>query len=385
MAILETDVFGFLLCLACRFCMGRPRPAPVFQSKSSIRHGNRKHLSVESATLEGLQVEKEAVMMNPAGNIDAGRIGYQAAPPAVSWGAIFAGAAAACAMSLVLLILGMGLGLAVVSPFSGRGASGTTVGVSAILWITFTQLAASAIGGYLAGRLRTKWRDTQTDEIFFRDTAHGFLAWAIATIVTAATLTSTVGAILGTGAEAAGSAVSGVASTAATAVSAGAASAGAAKASAPNKQGQTADESGNYFVDSLFRSDPGARGKSNGNGSQDASGADHGPSNGEVTRIFANALSTGSLSDDDARYIAQLVAARTGLDQAAAEKRVHDMFGRYQERARQFENTAREQADKARKGSAYSALWMVVSLLVGAFVASFAATYGGRQRDLITT
>src|SRR6185436_9212987 len=127
------------------------------------------------------------------------------AASAVSWESIFAGATGAAALSLILLILGTGLGLSSVSPFTGKGASATTFGVSTIVWLTFIQLAASGIGGYLAGRLRTRWISTHTDEVYFRDTAHGFLAWAIATLVVAAMLTSAIGAIVGAGASAAGS------------------------------------------------------------------------------------------------------------------------------------------------------------------------------------
>ena len=93
----------------------------------------------------------------------------------VSWAAIFAGAAAAAALSLILLVLGTGLGLASVSPWSSHGIEATTFGVSTILWISFVGLVASAVGGYIAGRLRTKWAGVHTDEVYFRDTAHGFL------------------------------------------------------------------------------------------------------------------------------------------------------------------------------------------------------------------
>ena len=108
---------------------------------------------------------------------------------AVSWGAIVAGAAGGAALSLILLMLGTGLGLSSVSPWAYSGVSATTFGVSTILWLTFTQLVASGMGGYLAGRLRTKWVAVHTDEVYFRDTAHGFLAWAIAALATAALLT----------------------------------------------------------------------------------------------------------------------------------------------------------------------------------------------------
>ncbi|HAF52064.1 MAG TPA: hypothetical protein DCL03_07025, partial [Leclercia adecarboxylata] len=111
---------------------------------------------------------------------------------AVSWGAIFAGAAAAASLSLIMLMLGAGLGLTTVSPWENDGLDAGTVGIAAIGWLTFTQIVASGMGGYFAGRLRTKWVSTHTNEIYFRDTAHGFLAWAVAALVSAMLLTSTV-------------------------------------------------------------------------------------------------------------------------------------------------------------------------------------------------
>jgi hypothetical protein len=105
-------------------------------------------------------------------------------PGAVSWGAIAAGAAAAASLSLILPIVGVGLGLSSVSPWARQAAGATTFGVSTILWLTLTQLLASALGGYLAGRLRTRWTEVHTDEVYFRNTAHGFLAWAVASLAT---------------------------------------------------------------------------------------------------------------------------------------------------------------------------------------------------------
>ena len=55
---------------------------------------------------------------------------------------------------------------------------------------------------------------------------------------------------------------------------------------------------------------------------------------------------------------------------------------RVQTTLREAENAVKSAADEARKASAYASLWLVVSLLVGAFVASLMATFGGRQRDL---
>lgn len=317
----------------------------------------------------------------------------------VSWGAIFAGVVGAASLSLILLMLGVGLGFSSVSPWSGMGLTAGTLGVSAIAWLTFTQLAASGMGGYLAGRLRTRWVSVQRDEVYFRDTAHGFLAWSLATLLTAAMLTSTVGAILGAGAQVGATAAGAVATTAA--VGAGAAATGAANASPGQAQGVMS-----YFVDSLFRADASSAGAAApaGAASAPAAGAPAtaapamtagamspppptatGPAPvAEVARILLSAqqANAAALPPEDARYVGQLIAARTGVSQADAEKRVNDTYARLRAKAAEAETQAREAADKARKASAYASMWMVVSLLIGAFVASFAATLGGRQRDL---
>lgn len=292
---------------------------------------------------------------------------------AVSWGAIAAGAAAAASLSLILLILGVGLGLSSVSPWSRDGMAAGTFGVSTILWLTLTQLLASALGGYLAGRLRTKWTDVHTDEVYFRDTAHGFLAWAIASLATAALLGSAIGSILSTGVQVGGAMVGGVSSTAAV---------GSAATTAGITQG---DGPTSYFVDSLFRRDAGAIAMSSGTAGSPASAGANERASGrdvsEVSRIFMNVSMAEPLPGDDVRYVGQLVAQRTGMSQGDAEKRVTDVYAKAQAKAQDAEMSARNATDKARKASAYSALWLFVSLLVGAFVASLSATFGGRRRD----
>lgn len=304
---------------------------------------------------------------------------------AVSWGAIMAGAAAAAALSLILLMLGVGLGLSSISPWAHEGASAATLGVSTILWVTVTQLLASAMGGYLAGRLRTKWVAVHTDEVYFRDTAHGFLAWAVASLATAALLTSVIGAIVGTGIQAGASVAGG-----ATSAAAGAAAAGESEMV---KADSNAGPMG-YFVDSLFRKDMSATpsgalptasaGVTPGNAQPSTTPAAAAPeavSASEVTRIFMNTVRTGPLPAEDVRHVGQAVAQRTGLSQQEAEKRVTDTYARLQAKLTDAQTAARQAADKARKASAYASLWLFISLLTGAFIASFAATYGGRQRD----
>ena len=292
---------------------------------------------------------------------------------AVSWGAIIAGAAGAAALSLVLFLLGTGLGFAAVSPWASEGISGTTAAVSTIIWITVVQLLASAMGGYLAGRLRTRWVTVHTNEVFFRDTAHGFLAWSVATLLMATLLSSAVGAAISTGLKAGGEVAKSAVSVA---------GAGAATAAATSTEGKSGANPLGYFVDSMFRKDP--------NRAAVASPAPPAPTAPqpaepdripEVTRIFANALESGELAEGDRQYLGQLVAAKTGVQQAEAEQRVTDTFNRLKQTLDQAAAKAKQVADDARKASALLALWLVVSLFVGAFVASLAATFGGRLRD----
>ncbi|MGK5065106.1 hypothetical protein [Janthinobacterium sp. LB3P112] len=272
--------------------------------------------------------------------------------PGVSWGAVLAGAAAAAALSFILLILGVGLGLSSVSPWSFNA---TAIGVSTIAWLAFMQLAASGIGGYMAGRLRVKWSSIHTDEVHFRDTAHGLLAWAVATLITVAVLAGGTRAVL-SGAIDAGS---GVAAALAPAAAAGA------------KQGEGSGANAlDYFSDMLLRAAPAAE-----------AGGTLADQRMEIGKIFATSLSTGSLAADDRAYLGQVVASRTGLTQAEAEARVDAVYARAAKAAADAKAAAQQAADTARKAGAHTALWMFVALLLGAFVASLAATFGGRQRD----
>jgi hypothetical protein len=278
---------------------------------------------------------------------------------AVAWGAVIAGAVGAAALSLVLILLGTGLGLSVVSPWAQDGVSTTAASVSTILWITVVQLLASALGGYLAGRLRSRWTTVHTHEVYFRDTAHGFLAWSVATLLMATLLASAVGSIVTTGVKATG-AVAG----SALAMAGAAAPAGVAA----SKNDDAGADSIDYSVDSLFRGS---------NAAQPSSPQQI----AEVTRIVARGVEAGELGAADTQYLAQQIAARTGLSQPEAERRVTDTFAQLERTLQQARDKAKQVAEDARKASAWTALWLVISLFIGAFVASLAATFGGRLRD----
>ena len=271
----------------------------------------------------------------------------------VSWAAVFAGAFVAAAFSLALVALGAGIGLVSVSPWSSNNPSVTTFGVLAAAWFIAVQLFASGVGGYIAGRLRTRWARVHTDEVFFRDTAHGLLVWAVGAVIAATLL-----------AWAASSAVSGATRLAGAATEAVGAATGQAAGQAASAMG---DPTG-YFSDMLLRTDHPAQG-------------DQGAAQAEAGRIMTRALYNGDLPAADKTYLAQLVASRTGMSQPDAEKRVADVFNQAKSAKQQAADKAKEAADAARKTGVYVALWAFISLLVGAFSASYMATVGGRQRD----
>lgn len=254
--------------------------------------------------------------------------------PRLSWSAVIAGAIVASAFALALLTLGAGIGLVSVSPWS-TNVSVTTFGILAAAWFVATQLFASGVGGYLAGRLRRRSSATAREEVYFRDTAHGLLVWALGAVITA-----------GLVAWAASSAAGGAARIGASVTQAAGASSGSA-----------AGASAGYFVDLLFRSDHPAAG-------------DPAAAQAEVARILAVDAASAEMPAADRTYVAQVVAARTGLSQADAEKRLSDVIDR-----------AKAAADAARKTGVYVALWAFISLLVGAFSASYMATVGGEIRD----
>jgi hypothetical protein len=307
---------------------------------------------------------------------------------AVSWGAIVAGAVVAAAVSLILLALASGLGLASVSPWPNSGASLTTFSVMTAIGLIVVQWVASGFGGYVTGRLRTKWTGTHTHEVFFRDTAHGFIMWALSTVLVASLLASATASLVGAGAHGAAMVATGAAAGGAGAAgsamtnsgSAGAGGAGGA-AGASGSAGDSSAPAGTmvgtmspvgsisaYNVDTLFRA---AQPNANGAGSNADARA-------EATRILARSLSSGDVPAADRTYLAQLVAARAGVSDTDAQKRVDDTIAQVQA----DETKARQAADTARKASSAASIFTALSMVIGAFIACAAAALGGQLRDM---
>jgi len=266
----------------------------------------------------------------------SGRDVEQAAAPetsgsGVAWPAIVGGAFAAIALTLLLVTLGSGFGLASVSPWPNVGASvGTFTMVTAVSLIVVHWLA-SGLGGYITGRLRTKWVGLHTHEVFFRDTANGFLSWAVATVCGAAIV----------------------------AIGAAVVITGTAAATVPSVFPSA------YLLDSLFRTERvGVVG-------EDAS------FKAQSRQIILHGIGAGDVPGADKIYLAQLVSTRTGLSAADAAVRVDAVLAV----AKADEAKVQQVADAARKAGATLSIFTALALLIGAFIACVAAALGGQQRD----
>jgi hypothetical protein len=246
--------------------------------------------------------------------------------------------------------------------------SGTTFAVTAAIWLIVMQWVSAAFGGYITGRLRRRWVGTHTHEVFFRDTAHGLVTWAVATVVVAATLATSVFSVVEGGVHAASAGASAAAQGLAQGAGRGPGPAmgpGAGMGEGPaHASGSLADA---YAMDKLFRS----------TGSAASGGQAMGDARMEAGHIVANAWSSGTVSDADRRYLAELVAGRTGLTAADAEKRVDEFVSD----ALDAQAKAKAAADTARKAAAQAAIYTALAMLVGAFIACVSAALGGRLRD----
>ena len=251
----------------------------------------------------------------------------------ISWAAVLAGAVTSLALTLVLLSLGAGLGFSVVSPWPNSGVSATTFEIGTGLYFIVMAMISSALGGYMAGRLRNRWIGVQTTEVHFRDTAHGFLAWALASVLGAILLASPATSL-----------ISGMTS-------------GAMQSTASSQSGPM-----DIYVDTLLRRDTPAA---------DNASAGSAETRRELARLLAADFRNGAEpSPADRGYLAKVVAARTGLSQADADKRVNDTI-----------TQIKSDLDKARKAAMKLAIWLTLSLFIGAFAAALAATEGGGLRD----
>jgi hypothetical protein len=277
----------------------------------------------------------EDLTVSNRGHSAIGTSTSEATTSAVSWAAILAGAAVAAAISLLLMVMATGLDLA-----STQAASATSVMAITAIALIVIQWISAASGGYITGRLRTKWVGTHTHEVFFRDTAHGFITWAVATLIVASALASAASSLVGASVHAV--VASGVASSTA-------------------HSNAARDSVTSYDLDMLFSSAA----------SHDAKSSPVEDARAQTGRILARGLLTGDVPSADRAYIAQLVAAQVGISEAEAQRRVDDAVAQ-----------AKTLERKARKATEMTSIFTALSMLLGAFIACVSAALGGRLRDL---
>jgi len=276
----------------------------------------------------------------------------------LEWGPIIGGAFAASAISFLLLTFGGAIGLSMTSPWPDAGASATTIAVVVALWSVLVQVSGFAAGGYLAGRMRTPWRESSS-EGSFRDGAHGFVVWA-------------VGVTLGVGLLALGGLSALQTGVQSAAVIGAGATAGATNAA---RNLNPAD----YATDLLLRS-----GNTNTNqtaGTVTTQTPNQQPdARPEITRIFTTSIRTRELTARDRDYLTSIVSQRTGLAQPEAQQRVNEAVAE----AQRLEVEVRAAADKARKTAILTAFLAAASLLISIIAATAGAALGGRHRDTDT-
>jgi hypothetical protein len=260
-------------------------------------------------------------------NLEAGTRAQAGSQSYVEWGAVAGGAIAALASGVVLLNFGAAIGLASVSPYTSTATGLKAVGIGAAFWFLLVTIWSFALGGYLAGRLRHRWNDGTPDEVEFRDSAHGLLVWSSAVLI---------GAVLATSGLSAASKGLGIAAGSLTSTS----------------------DPISATSDLLLRTDkPG----------QPSAGDEV---RGEISRLLARSVQSGEFKPADRTYLGQVVAGRSGIPQAEAEKRVDEAF-----------DALKAGVDRARRIGIILGFLTASILLVGGATAWWAAALGGSHRD----
>jgi hypothetical protein len=265
-------------------------------------------------------------------------------PSFVEWSAVLAGAVLAAALSFVFLTFGAAIGLSATSPWPNSGVSVKVVASLAIFWALAQQIGSLMAGGYVAGRMRTRWHETG-HEAEFRDGLHGGLVWAVGVLISALLIFATAGLAARTAADLVGKAAS-------------------------------SSDAMDVVIDAMLRPTAAQAGPppAPAGAAAPRRAASNTPmgdeTRAEISRILAASVTKGSLSTENRTYLAQLVAQRTGLSQQEAERRVDAAV-----------TAAREAADKARRAAALTGFVTAAGLILSFGAAWWAALKGGQHRD----
>lgn len=276
----------------------------------------------------------------------------------VDWPAIIAGGVIAAGMSFLLLSFGSAVGLAVASPFANEGASAATIGIMAVLWFAFTQLYSFAVGGYVAGRLRSPAGDTtDRDEIQFRDGIGGLLVWASALVISAVLIASTAAGVTRMAASGAGQAI------------------GSAASVAP------AAPSADYLTDVFLRTTTPTPATAGAPAPAAAPAQSEADMRAEVGRILSMSVARGQMADDDKQRLASLISVKSSIPQEEARKRVDEAIAKADVIQQDVKRRAQAVAETARSTTSRAAFWATVIMMLTGVAAWYAAKLGGHHRD----
>jgi hypothetical protein len=277
----------------------------------------------------------------PASRIDRASVSF------VEWSAVLAGAVLAAALSFVLLTFGTAIGLSATSPWPNSGLSSKVIASLAVFWVMAQQIGSVMAGGYVAGRMRSRWQETG-HEVEFRDGLHGGLVWAVGVLISALLIFATAGIASQTGGNVLGKAVSSLA---------------------------TPTDRKDAVLDTMLRSTTAPQAAAPGSTAPTAATAQPRAANidetrAEISRILAGSIANGAITGENRTYLAQLVAQRTGATQQEAERRVDNAI-----------NAVREAADKARHAAILTGFVTAASLMISLAAGWWAAMRGGQHRD----
>ena len=250
-------------------------------------------------------------------------------PKYLAWTPAVAGALIATALSATLVAFGTAVGLGVASSAPTWRDASVALWLLSGIYLILVSLVSFGLGGYIAGRIRTGASATGSGDIEHRDGVHGLAAWAIAVV-----LTVLITAIIGS----------------------------ATLARAPSAQtipsASAAEPLLSYEIDRLFR--PARR----------TPNAETAIERAEAGRILLSSSSHAGVAAEDRNYLVQLVTGIAGLTGPDAERRVDNVIA-----------NAKTAIARSRRSAIIAAFSVAAAILLGAVVAWFAASEGGRQRD----
>lgn len=260
----------------------------------------------------------------------------------VSWAAVLAGVVVSLVTQLLLNMLGLGIGVATLDPGTGDNPALSTFSISAGIWWTVSGIIAAFIGGYAAGRLSGRPKESTTGW-------HGITAWALTTLLIFYLLTSTMGAVLGGAFSTLGNVVGGLGQTAAS----------AAGAAAP----ALADADPFSAIENQVRA---------ASGGQDPAAM----RDAAIAAVRAAVTGDQAQAQEAQERAAQAIARAQNIPVEDARNQVGQYAQQYQQTVDRAKQQATEAANTAADVASTAALFGFIGLVLGAIAAWFGGRFG---------